>query len=295
MNYMFVDGNWCLHRAWSAMGHQSGIPTVRVPRMLLNWFCDYALRLNVQAGAMCFDGNSNFRYNVYPAYKSNRNGDKIVDHGPSAGLTGSDAVYQSLEPTRELFQACGLTVVQEELYEADDLLCSAGHVYGRLPGNKVWLVTRDKDMRGSITKQVNMYIPEMSKQPEQRITPELVGKKQGMTPLQWIDYQILVGDEMDSVPPVARFTPSKAKALLKEHRSLGEYFKTDEGGAFYRKYHPDLHRNKQLVVMAKNAWPEGLNLEFKGKLTSLPVGVKSASFESLKRSLRISTGKTLFG
>lgn len=257
--YLMADGNWLLHRAWSAAGSRSNYPTEKVPAMLLDWVCSYALKLRCIGGGIAFDGSENFRYEVYKDYKSNRGSGaavpKLVDAGPFKGMPVQDAVYQSLKPTKDLFKKLGLFVTQQKRFEADDVMRSCGWKLGK--GNVlIYLVSLDKDIIQAVTDNVHIYIPEVDRRPESILMPaDVIAKKKGLTARQFLDLQILIGDEIDCVPPVPGMTRGKALAILKEHGGLSAFFKTKAGKDFYYSRATELHRNKELVQLSKLAFP----------------------------------------
>jgi 5'-3' exonuclease len=286
MNFFFLDGNWALWRAWSTSGQTSSNPTVSIPMQLLSWFCSYSITLDCQAGALAFDGNDNFRYDLYKGYKANRSGsggasDKVVERGPLAGKTTQEAVYECLKPTTKLFESVGLRAVQESRYEADDVLNSASKKFG-VGKNHVFLGALDKDMTQCINERVSVYIPEMQKKPAILYTHKNTPTpKKGLTPKQFLDYQILIGDGMDTVPPVPAMTEKKALELLKEFGSLSAYFKTKAGRMFYDLRATELHRNKNLVGLSSKAFSlKASDIAFKNLRGSVPC----RSFTALKEA-----------
>lgn len=269
MNFHLMDGNFMLWRAWSTSGQTSSRPRERIPLQLLDWFCSYSLTLRCGGGALAFDGNENFRYDIFANYKANRSGsggtsDAEVKHGPLKGMTVSDAVYSCLPPTVDLFRSVGIAVIQEPKYEADDVLNSGAKKLG-IKGNHVYLSCRDKDMVQCVNSQVTLHIPEMQGKSAVLYTPESTPTlKKGLTPLQFLDYQILMGDPMDTVPAVPGITEAKAMGILREYGSLKAFFKTEVGRKFYDLRATELHRNKDLVGLSKKAFPlKGSDISFR--------------------------------
>ena len=193
MKYLFADGNWLLHRAWHAYGKTSSAPEKRVPNQLLEWFCQGAVRMQCQGGAVCFDGPDVFRHKVYPLYKQNRSEKAIHkagafnDEGPST----SDRVNSLIPYTKELFVKHGIFAEQKEEFEADDLLISGAHYFTSKGADEVVFLARDKDLVQGISQRVKMFTPAMMKEPEKIWTVKSVLADKGMTPRQFLNYQIL--------------------------------------------------------------------------------------------------------
>lgn len=279
--YLFADGNWLLYRAWSVLAKYSKTPEERVPRLMLDWFCKAALRVSATGGALCFDGDQNFRYSVYRDYKRGRSeGQPLIASGEFAGESTSFAVHQSVAPTTELFQSLGLKVAQDPQCEADDLLASGVTFFSsKSKGNHCYLMTRDKDLYQMLSSQVTMYTPESNSEAEVFLTPNLLLKKKGLTPNQFKDYQTLIGDPTDNVPAVKGMNRKKAVALLAEYSSLESYFTESKAGAkFYRDHSEELHRNRRLISMRKTAWKDD-RISF-DRLTSVKCDL--LSFQTLR-------------
>ncbi len=231
----------------------------RVPKQVLSWFCSYALELDCDAGLIAFDGSQNFRHQVYANYKAGRAGAtgmgaKLVEDGPFEGRTHHEAVYASLKPTKELFRSLGFKVLHPKTFEADDVLVGAAYKLSKL-GHHVYLDTNDKDMVQAVSKNVSIYHAEMTNRPREILTPaNLPAMKFGLSPKQFLDYQTLMGDEVDGIPCVSAMTKSTALEILREHGSLEKFFATKKGDYFYRLRRTELHRNRKLVRMDKDAF-----------------------------------------
>ncbi len=252
---VFVDGNWLLHRVQRTKGASSSVPQRTVPLNVLNYCCIYALEKGASHGALLFDGDDNFRLKVYSKYKSNRGraGQDAHLDLKMDGVTTTDEVYASLEPTIRLFELVGFPVVQKAEYEADDLGAAGGHAFANESKDHLsWMVCRDKDSFQSVTERVKVYWPTIGMMPSADVDPAYVLKKTGMNPKTFGDYQILIGDSIDAVPAI--LTPAKAKAILKEHGLLGRFFKTEEGKTFFLRHEQELRRNQQLVRMDHRSW-----------------------------------------
>lgn len=258
MNYIFADGNWLAHRAFSVYGKSSSVPEKKIPNAILDWFSQGAVRWQCTGGALCFDGNDIFRHKVYTGYKATRKAakDEAARHRFDEGLPPEDTAGAFIAPTTELFRSHGILVVQKPELEADDLLISAGTTFGKNPKNQVILEARDKDLFQGVRKNIRIFTPAMGVEKEIVWTPELVLAKRGMTPKQFLKYQILIGDATDDIPAIPEIgTPAKAKKIVLEFDKLSTFFtETEDGQRLFKKYKSEIARNIQLVTMVKNAW-----------------------------------------
>lgn len=281
-----IDGNWMMNRAMSVIDGRSEHVETRLPSLVLDFCCSASLRCRADIGVLCIDGPSNFRYDVYPDYKKSRRAGKGLateDH-----QSQSKEVYDYLPAVTSLFDQVGFPWLQLEKYEADDLMTSAAQHF---PG-PVFMVARDKDVRQGVTDRCTLYTPAVGTDPEVFLTPVKLRELTGMTAEQHLDYQILVGDAIDDVPPI--LSKAKAKALLKTHGTLKNFFDTPEGTRFLRENQPELLRNRQLVRLARKMWPKDFNPRtFAGLSPSLPKWITSKSYFAL-RSLHSMAGRSLF-
>lgn len=155
--------------------------------------------------AVAFDESlgSNYRNEIYPAYKSSRE------------LPDDDLAFQ-LQACREVTERLGFACYGGPRYEADDYLAAIG----KLCGDKsipVTVVTRDKDL-GQIIRTRDDHWWDFA----QDITLDELSfaEKFGVKPQQFGDYLALVGDPIDDIPGVPGVGAKTAAALLQHFDDL---------------------------------------------------------------------------
>jgi DNA polymerase-1 len=243
---IFVDGNWLLHRNYLTLGRQSSMPGKTLPLRMLDSCSKFALRLGAKFGALTFDGPYNFRYDVYPEYKANRG-------GPLTEEDTGNSVYEHLDRVKDLFDAVGFLCVQKANYEADDLVSAGSHTFATLSkDNESWIVGRDKDSYQDIRSRIRVFWPAQGKDPEYLLGPDEIKSRFGMSPAQFGDYQVLIGDSTDNIPDI--LTPSKAKKIIVGYGSLKQFLSTEEGTTFFYAHQEELTRNTKLIRMDKKCW-----------------------------------------
>ncbi|HEV2000449.1 MAG TPA: DNA polymerase I [Xanthobacteraceae bacterium] len=150
-----------------------------------------------------YSGES-FRNAIYPQYKANR-----------------DEPPQELIPQfplmREAVKAFGFTPIEEEGYEADDLIATYARA-ALAAGADVTIIAGDKDMMQLIRPGVTMYDPMPGR--ERRIGPNEVVEKFGVAPDKVAEVQSLAGDSTDNVPGVPGIGIKTAAALIQEYGDL---------------------------------------------------------------------------
>lgn len=249
-----VDGSAYIFRAFHALPprdrekirRSDGTPTSAV--ML---FCNMLWKLLGEAQneavehigtpthfAVIFDHSSySFRNDLYAEYKANR------DEPP-------EDLRPQFSIIRDATRAFSLPCIEEEGYEADDLIATYAR-QAEAKGAEVVIVSSDKDLSQLITERVVMFDPMKNKV----IDIEGVIEKFGVGPEKMIDLQALMGDSTDNVPGVPSIGPKTAAQLLDEYGTLEELLaRTDEIKQKKRKqvltdHADDALLSKQLVTL----------------------------------------------
>jgi DNA polymerase-1 len=164
--------------------------------------------------AIVFDKSENsFRKAIYPAYKGNRS-DPPADLIPQFPLM------------REAVRAFGLIPVEQDVYEADDLIATYAR-QAREAGADVLIVSADKDLMQLVRPGVAMYDPASGDQKkgagfraERRIGEPEVVEYFGVTPDKVTDVQALAGDATDNVPGAPGIGIKTAAQLIGEYGDL---------------------------------------------------------------------------
>ncbi|RYB03287.1 DNA polymerase I [Lichenibacterium ramalinae] len=143
--------------------------------------------------AVIFDKSENsFRKELFPAYKANRS-DPPADLVPQFHLM------------REAVRAFGLVPVEQDTYEADDLIATYAR-QARRAGADVTIVSPDKDLMQVVGDGISMYDAASGApgaagaREERRIGPDEVVAYFGVGPERVVDVQALAGDSTDNVP-----------------------------------------------------------------------------------------------
>jgi DNA polymerase-1 len=164
--------------------------------------------------AIVFDKSENsFRKQIYPAYKGNRS-DPPPDLIPQFPLM------------REAVRAFGLIPVEQDVYEADDLIATYAK-QAREAGADVLIVSADKDLMQLVRPGVAMYDPASGDakkgagfRAERRIGEPEVVEYFGVTPEKVTDVQALAGDATDNVPGAPGIGIKTAAQLIGEYGDL---------------------------------------------------------------------------
>ncbi len=154
-------------------------------------------------------GKENFRKEIYPLYKANRQD------------TPEDLISQ-FAPIEELAHLLGLHVQNSDNCEADDCIASFANLYRQ--ENNIVIVGVDKDLKQCLHPRVIMWDPS-SKDKEggkngKIITLESFKESSGLEPEQWADIQAIIGDSSDNIPGVKGIGEKTAQKIFKDFPSL---------------------------------------------------------------------------
>jgi DNA polymerase-1 len=163
--------------------------------------------------AIIFDKSENsFRKEIYPAYKGNRS-EPPEDLIPQFPLM------------RAAVRAFGLLPVEQDRYEADDLIATYAKI-GRERGADVLIISADKDLMQLICPGVAMYDPASGEagakgsREERKISEAEVLAYFGVLPEKVVDVQALAGDSTDNVPGARGIGLKTAAQLIGEYGDL---------------------------------------------------------------------------
>ncbi|WP_034993248.1 DNA polymerase I [Beijerinckia mobilis] len=224
-----VDGSSFVFRAYFQSIRQDAKYNYRADRLptgAVRLFCtkvfqfirEGAADLKPTHLAIIFDKSENsFRKEIYPPYKANRS-EPPEDLIPQFPLM------------RAAVRAFGLTPVEQDRYEADDLIATYA-AQAHACGAEVLIISADKDLMQLIEQGVSMYDPASGEagakgaRAERRIGLEEVEAYFGVGPEKVVDVQALAGDSTDNVPGARGIGIKTAAQLIKDYGDLDTLLK----------------------------------------------------------------------
>lgn len=211
---LLVDGSALLHRAYHAypplktkkgeiVGAVYGVASILIS----------ALESELPSHVMvAWDlPKPTFRHVKYVGYKAQR---------PKADL---EMVVQ-IPKVKEVIEAMGIVQIEEEGYEADDIIGTLSTKFSN-PQIKVVILTGDQDTMQLVSDHVCVLTPAKGANPPVRYGPDEVFNKYGVHPAQMVDYKALIGDSSDNIPGVAGIGPKGAASLIKMFGSLERIYR----------------------------------------------------------------------
>lgn len=238
---LLIDGNSIMNRAFY------GIPDMTTNdgrhTNAIYGFLNIILKVieEEQATHICvaFDlKKKTFRHEMYEAYKGTRKG-------------MPEELHEQMPRIKEILQAMHIRIVEQEGFEADDLIGTLSKK-GEREGFAVTILSGDRDLLQLATDTVLVRIPKTKhgKTEVEDYYEKNVVETYGVTPLIFIDMKGLMGDTSDNIPGVPGIGEKTAAKLLAEYGDLdGVYAAVDSMKASRMKQ--NLIENKDLAYLSK--------------------------------------------
>ena len=158
--------------------------------------------------AAAFDAGHgiNFRNEIYPGYKANRE-------------PAPPELRRQFEQCRDVTRALGILHCSEETFEADDLIGTMAEGM-HAAGHCITIVSRDKDLV-QILQQGDTFWDYSG---NRKIRYDQVSESFGVRAEQMVDFLALSGDSVDCIPGAPGVGPKTATALLEYFDSIDELF-----------------------------------------------------------------------
>lgn len=238
---LLIDGNSIMNRAFY------GIPDMTTNdgrhTNAIYGFLNIILKVieEEQATHICvaFDlKKKTFRHEMYEAYKGTRKG-------------MPEELHEQMPRIKEILQAMHIRIVEQEGFEADDLIGTLSKK-GEREGFAVTILSGDRDLLQLATDTVLVRIPKTKhgKTEVEDYYAKNVVETYGVTPLIFIDMKGVMGDTSDNIPGVPGIGEKTAAKLLAEYGDLdGVYAAVDSMKASRMKQ--NLIENKDLAYLSK--------------------------------------------
>jgi len=239
---LLVDGHSLAYRAFFALPVENFSTTTGQPTNAVYGFT--SMLINVLRDekpthiAVAFDvSRRSFRSEAYADYKANRS----QTPGPFAG---------QISLIQEVLGALRIPVVQQEGYEADDVIATLA-CQARDAGMDVLISTGDRDIFQLVGDRITALYAIRGVSELARMDPAAVAAKYGVPPERYRDLAALVGESSDNLPGVPGVGPKTAAKWIGQYGSLdGIVEHVDEikgkAGENVRAHLADVLRNYQI-------------------------------------------------
>jgi DNA polymerase-1 len=254
---ILIDGSALFYRAFFAIPGtfttSAGVPTNATYGFAL-MFKKLLAGRTPSHGVVVFDApGKTFREERYPEYKAQR---------PSMPR---ELVLQK-DDVERVVRAHRYPVLRIPGVEADDVIGTLARRF-REQGSEVIIVSGDKDFAQLIGDGVRM----LDTLKDVTYDAELVRKKWGVPPEQFVDYLALVGDSSDNIPGVPGIGAKGAKELLDAYGSLDEILAHAQDLTGKKK--TALVENADLARMSRDLARIDTNVDLEGSLDDLALSV----------------------
>lgn len=208
---LLLDGHSLAYRAFHALPVEnfttsSGQHTNALygfTSMLLNLLRD----LEPTHIAVAFDvSRKTFRTEKFPEYKATRS-------------KTPDEFRSQMDLLHEIIEALGITHIEKEGYEADDVIATLTRE-ATANGFNVEICTGDRDSFQLVSPAVTVLYPKKGVSDLAQMTPEAVVEKYGLTPEQYPDFAALRGDPSDNLPSIPGVGEKTATKWIVDYGSL---------------------------------------------------------------------------
>ncbi|MBQ7542806.1 MAG: DNA polymerase I [Clostridia bacterium] len=212
MKLLVLDGNSILNRAFYGIK----LLTTKDGRFTngIYGFLSILIRLRDECApdgiAAAFDLRvPTFRHKLYDVYKAGRK-------------PMPEELAQQMPVLKELLSALGFAVVQQEGYEADDILGTFARLCEQDDDWQCFIATGDRDSLQLVSPETTVMLAstKAGRPITTRYTPEKVLEDYGVSPKQLIDVKALMGDSSDNIPGVAGVGQKTAGDLIARFGSI---------------------------------------------------------------------------
>jgi len=235
---LLIDGHSLAYRAFFAV---AGLTTKDgQPTNALLGFANMVLQIiknrNPDQVYVAFDlPKPTFRHKLYPEYKGHRE-------------TPPDEFISQIPLIKEFVEAIGLPIVQQEGFEADDVI---GALANKLSSEGVqpFIVTGDKDAFQLVTEDIRVLLTKKGITEIEEYGPAEVYDRYGLLVDQIIDMKALMGDSSDNIPGVKGVGEKTAIKLLIDYGTLEDLY--ENVGEIKGKLQEKLINDKDNAFLSK--------------------------------------------
>lgn len=208
MKILAIDGNSIINRAYYGirlLSNSKGFYT----NALTGFMNIYLKEIDIvkpDCVAVAFDLKApTFRHKADDSYKANRKG-------------MPEELAMQLPILKEILKEIGVTILEKEGYEADDILGTLSRVFGK-DGDECYVLTGDRDSLQLVTDNVTVRLAGTKK--TKVFNPEKIAETyNGLTPKQLIEVKALMGDSSDNIPGVKGIGEKTALNLISKYKSI---------------------------------------------------------------------------
>lgn len=207
MKLLLIDGNSIMNRAFYGirlLSNKKGMFT-----NALTGFMNIYLKLLKEEQpthiGVAFDVHApTFRHEMFAEYKGTRHG-------------MPEELCQQMPVIKELLKALGVTLIEKEGWEADDIIGTLSRACAD-SGNDCVIMTGDRDSFQLINDRVTVRLA--TNKEDVFYTPAKIAEVYGVTPREMLEVKTLMGDSSDNIPGVAGIGEKTALGLIQKYHTV---------------------------------------------------------------------------
>lgn len=135
-----------------------------------------------------------------------------------------DDLYPQLPRLKEVLTAMDIPMMEQDGYEADDILATIAAKAEKESDLKTCILTGDKDTLQLVTEKTSVLSPVKGISQMTVYDENKVKEKMGVGPKQIVDFKALSGDTSDNIPGVPGIGPKQAVELLNKYGDLDNIY-----------------------------------------------------------------------
>ena len=235
---LLIDGHSMAYRAFYALPAENFKTSTGQPTNAIYGFASMLINLIKEEKpthiAVAFDvSRRTFRTEKFAEYKANR-------------ASTPDEFRSQLSHINEMINGFGIKHFELEGFEADDIIATFAKEAEK-QGFQTLICTGDRDSFQLINKHTTVLYPKKGVTEMNRMTPQALFEKYGLTPQQYPDFAALRGDPSDNLPSVPGVGEKTATKWIVDYGTLAKLLeKSDELGG---KVGESLRTNIEIVKL----------------------------------------------
>ncbi|QCI21146.1 5'-3' exonuclease [Buchnera aphidicola (Hyperomyzus lactucae)] len=267
---IIIDGSLYLYSSFygfrnfeSILGEPSGA-IYGILKMIHNILQKYK---NSKKIIIVFDSSKKtFRTKLFKEYKNNR---------PSM----PNELFIQIKPLFRILKKIGIKILTIPGIEADDIIGSLAHKLEQ-KGEKILIISHDKDMLQLVTRNISL----LNKKSNSVVTPDIIKKKYGIQPKEFIDFLALMGDVSDNIPGIPKIGIKTALFLVNKFSNIKNIYENIEKISFLplrnaKNIAIQLKNNKEIAFLSYQL--AAIKLDIPIEITSKDMLIKSNCSENL--------------
>lgn len=211
MKLLIIDGNSIVNRAFygiRALSNKKGVFTNAITGFF-NILLKLENNFKPDGIAVAFDLKApTFRHKLYSEYKGTRK-------------PMPEELAMQMPYVKQILTAMGIAIVEQEGWEADDILGTIGHA-AELKGDTAIIATGDRDSFQLVTDKV--WVNLAGNKEDVLYTPEKIREVYGVEPVQMIEVKALMGDSSDNIPGVKGVGEKTALDLIQKYSTVSNIY-----------------------------------------------------------------------